>query len=91
MKPSRRWMAALVVLTSFAAVVTTVALLLAAPALAAEGSAVAVDPGVLRWGLRPLRRPQASRPSARATRLHRSARRLSARWPRSRNSSDACW
>jgi len=50
MKPSRRWMAALVVLTSFAAVVTTVALLLAAPALAAEGSAVAVDPGVLRWG-----------------------------------------
>jgi V/A-type H+/Na+-transporting ATPase subunit K len=50
MKPSRRWMTALVVLTSITAVVTTVALLLAAPALAAEGASAAVDPGVLRWG-----------------------------------------
>jgi V/A-type H+/Na+-transporting ATPase subunit K len=50
MKPSTRWMAALVVMTALGAVVTTVALLLAAPALAAEGSVVAVDPGVLRWG-----------------------------------------
>ncbi len=50
MKLSRRWMAALVVLTSITAAVTTIALLLAAPALAAEAPAVAVDPGVLRWG-----------------------------------------
>ncbi len=50
MKSSRRWMTALVVLTSITAVVTTVALLLAAPALAAEGASVAVDPGVMRWG-----------------------------------------
>jgi len=50
MKPSRRWMAALVVLTTFTAVLATAALILAAPALAAEGAPVAVDPGVLRWG-----------------------------------------
>jgi V/A-type H+/Na+-transporting ATPase subunit K len=50
MKPSRRWMAALVVMTALTAVVTTVALLLAAPTLAAEGPVAAMDPGVLRWG-----------------------------------------
>jgi len=43
-------MTALVVLTSITLVVTTAALLLAAPALAAEGQALAVDPDVLRWG-----------------------------------------
>ena len=50
MKLSRPWMTALVVLTSITALVTTTALLLAVPALAADGPAVAVDPGVLRWG-----------------------------------------
>jgi V/A-type H+-transporting ATPase subunit K len=43
-------MAALVVLTALTAVVATAALVLAAPALAAEGAAPSVDPGVLRWG-----------------------------------------
>ncbi len=50
MKPSPRWMAALVVLTAFTAALATIALMLAAPALAAEASAAAVDPGVVRWG-----------------------------------------
>jgi V/A-type H+-transporting ATPase subunit K len=50
MKPSRRWMTALVVLTAMTATLATIALMLAAPALGAEGPAAAVDPGVLRWG-----------------------------------------
>jgi len=50
MKLSRRWMTALVVLAAVTAAVATTALLLAAPALAAEGPAAAIDPGVLRWG-----------------------------------------
>ncbi|MFO1408156.1 MAG: ATP synthase subunit C [Steroidobacteraceae bacterium] len=51
MKPATRWTTALVVLTVTAAVLVTIALLEAAPALAA-GAAAAVppDPGVLRWG-----------------------------------------
>jgi V/A-type H+-transporting ATPase subunit K len=51
MKVSTRWIAALLVLTVATAIVATVALALASPALAAEATgAVAVDPGVLRWG-----------------------------------------
>jgi V/A-type H+-transporting ATPase subunit K len=49
MKSSRRWLVAIAALTCLTAVLATVTLMLAAPALAAEGSA-AVDPGVLRWG-----------------------------------------
>jgi V/A-type H+-transporting ATPase subunit K len=47
---SRRWMIALVGLTALTAVLATIALLVAAPALAQEGAAAATDPGVLRWG-----------------------------------------
>ena len=50
MKPSRRWMTALVVLTALTAVIATAALVLAVPALAADGPAAAMDPGVLGWG-----------------------------------------
>jgi V/A-type H+-transporting ATPase subunit K len=51
MKIATRWIAVLVLLSTATAIVATVALALAAPALAAEATAaVAVDPGVLRWG-----------------------------------------
>jgi V/A-type H+-transporting ATPase subunit K len=43
-------MIAIALLTLATAVVATVALILAGPALAAEASAVPVDPSVLRWG-----------------------------------------
>ena len=51
MKSSNRWLYAIATVTVLTAVLATVALLLAVPALAAEGPAVAIDPGVLRWGL----------------------------------------
>jgi len=48
---SRRWMMALVGLTALTAVLATIALLMAAPALAQESAvAAAADPSVLRWG-----------------------------------------
>jgi V/A-type H+-transporting ATPase subunit K len=51
MKLSARWIFALFTLTAITAIVATVALTLAAPALAAQtAGAVAIDPGVLRWG-----------------------------------------
>jgi V/A-type H+-transporting ATPase subunit K len=50
MKSSNRWMYAIVTVTVLTAALATVALLLAVPALAAEGAAAAIDPGVLRWG-----------------------------------------
>jgi V/A-type H+-transporting ATPase subunit K len=43
-------MIAIALLTLATAVVATVALILAGPALAAEASAAPVDPSVLRWG-----------------------------------------
>jgi V/A-type H+-transporting ATPase subunit K len=48
-RPSR-WMVAILAFTVVTAVVATLALVVAGPALAAEASAVAVDPSVLRWG-----------------------------------------
>ena len=46
-----RWLIALVFFTVVTAALATVALLAAAPALAAaEVAAVPVDPGVMRWG-----------------------------------------
>ena len=51
MKLSTRWIYALVTLSAITVVVATAALLLAAPALAAEVAAgTPLDPGVLRWG-----------------------------------------
>ena len=51
MKPTTRWILGIAALTAVTLVVTTTALLLAWPAFAAaEVTAVAVDPGVLRWG-----------------------------------------
>jgi V/A-type H+-transporting ATPase subunit K len=50
MKSSNRWLIAIAAVTLTTAVLATITLLLAAPALAAEGAAVAIDPGVLRWG-----------------------------------------
>jgi V/A-type H+-transporting ATPase subunit K len=51
MKLSTRWVYALVMLSAVTVVVATAALLLAAPALAAEAAAgTPLDPGVLRWG-----------------------------------------
>jgi V/A-type H+-transporting ATPase subunit K len=51
MKFSTRWILALFTLSAITVVVATVALVMAAPAFAAEaGQAVAIDPGVLRWG-----------------------------------------
>lgn len=47
---SRRWMMALVGLTALTAVLATITLLMAAPALAQEGAVTAADPSVLRWG-----------------------------------------
>jgi V/A-type H+-transporting ATPase subunit K len=51
MKLSTRWIFALCTLSAVTIVVATAALVMAAPAIAAEaGAAAAVDPGVLRWG-----------------------------------------
>ena len=50
MKRQHRWLLAMLVLTAFTAILATIALLAAGPALAAEASAAAVDPAVLRWG-----------------------------------------
>jgi len=50
MKSPIRWMIAIAALTLVTGVVTTMALLVAGPALAAEAAPVPVDPGVLRWG-----------------------------------------
>jgi V/A-type H+-transporting ATPase subunit K len=50
MKSSTRWLLAVAAVTLLTAVLATIALVLAAPALAAEGVVVAVDPGVMRWG-----------------------------------------
>jgi len=51
MKPSARWILAIVALTALTAVIATVALVLAAPALAAAAAGpVSVNPDVLRWG-----------------------------------------
>ncbi|HQR24729.1 MAG TPA: ATP synthase subunit C [Steroidobacteraceae bacterium] len=47
---SRRWMMALLGLTALTAVLATITLLMAAPALAQEGAVAATDPSVLRWG-----------------------------------------
>jgi V/A-type H+-transporting ATPase subunit K len=49
MKRHAKWALAVAGLTLVTAAVATIALVLAAPALAAEG-ATAVDPDVLRWG-----------------------------------------
>ncbi len=52
MKSPTRWMFAIAACTVLTAVLATVALVLASPALAAEGGAGAasLDPSVLRWG-----------------------------------------
>lgn len=52
MKSPTRWMFAIAACTVLTVVLATVALVLASPALAAEGSveAAALDPSVLRWG-----------------------------------------
>jgi len=50
MKSRSRWLVAFAVLSACVGVVATIALLLAAPALAADPGATPVDPGVLRWG-----------------------------------------
>lgn len=52
MKSSSRWIFVIAACTVLTAVLATVALLIASPALAAEGAALAsaLDPSVLRWG-----------------------------------------
>jgi V/A-type H+-transporting ATPase subunit K len=50
MKRPSRWMIAILFFTVVTAVVATLALVAAGPALAAEAAAVPVDPSVLRWG-----------------------------------------
>lgn len=50
MNTPARWSLGLAVLTLFTAASAILALMLAAPALAAEGGVAAVDPEVLRWG-----------------------------------------
>jgi V/A-type H+-transporting ATPase subunit K len=50
MKKIPRWTLGIVLLMLLTAGVATLALVLAAPALAAESAAATVDPGVLRWG-----------------------------------------
>jgi V/A-type H+-transporting ATPase subunit K len=50
MKSPSRWMVAILAFTVVTAVVATLALVAAGPALAAEAAAVPVDPSVLRWG-----------------------------------------
>jgi V/A-type H+/Na+-transporting ATPase subunit K len=50
MTSTNRWMIALAALAVATATAATLALVSAAPALGAEAGAVALDPGVLRWG-----------------------------------------
>jgi V/A-type H+-transporting ATPase subunit K len=50
MKRQHRWLVAMLFFTAVTAALATIALLAAGPALAAEASAVPVDPAVLRWG-----------------------------------------
>lgn len=50
MKPSSRWLAAIAALALLTVTVTTIALFLALPALAAEGPAAALDPEIVSWG-----------------------------------------
>jgi V/A-type H+-transporting ATPase subunit K len=50
MKRQNRWLVAMLFFTAVTAVLATIALLAAGPALAAEASAVPVDPTVIRWG-----------------------------------------
>jgi V/A-type H+-transporting ATPase subunit K len=50
MKSTNRWLYAIAAVTVLTAGLATIALLLAAPVLAAEGPAATIDPGVLRWG-----------------------------------------
>lgn len=50
MKSPTRWMIAIILLTVVTAAISTLTLIAAGPALAAEAAAVPVDPGVLRWG-----------------------------------------
>lgn len=52
MKSSSRWIFVVAACTVLTAVLATVALVIASPALAAEGAALpsALDPSVLRWG-----------------------------------------
>lgn len=50
MKPQSRWLVAILMFTVVTAVLATLALVAAGPALAAETAAVPVDPSVLRWG-----------------------------------------
>jgi V/A-type H+-transporting ATPase subunit K len=50
MKRPSRWLIAILFCTAVTAVLATVALVAAGPALAAEAAPVAVDPSVLRWG-----------------------------------------
>ena len=50
MKRQHHWLVAMLAFTAVTAVLATIALLAAGPALAAEASAVPVDPTVIRWG-----------------------------------------
>jgi V/A-type H+-transporting ATPase subunit K len=50
MKSPSRWLFVILCFTVATAVLATLALVAAGPALAAEASAVPVDPSVLRWG-----------------------------------------
>ena len=50
MKSSTRWLVAIAAFMVLTAGLATVALMLASPALAAEGAVAAVDPSVLSWG-----------------------------------------
>jgi len=50
MKRPHRWLVAMLFFTAVTAVLATIALLAAGPALAAEASAVPLDPAVVRWG-----------------------------------------
>ena len=50
MKPQSRWLVTILLFTVVTAVLATLALVAAGPALAAEAAAVPVDPSVLRWG-----------------------------------------
>ena len=50
MKPQSRWLVAILMFTVVTAVLATLALVAAGPALAAEAAAPPVDPSVLRWG-----------------------------------------
>ena len=50
MKPQSRWLVTILLFTVVTAVLATLALVAAGPALAADAAAVPVDPSVLRWG-----------------------------------------